>query len=50
MPEWSRHEFVHEAFHAAHTMLRIIGTDDEELGAYLAEWLYEQLCPEKEGK
>ena len=50
MPEWSRHKFVHEAFHAAHAMLRIIGTDDEELGAYLAEWLYEQLCPEEEGK
>ena len=51
MPEWDSRVFVHEAFHAAHAVMRIIGTQDEELGAFLVEWLFEELCwHEQKGK
>lgn len=43
MPEWDFSVFVHEAFHATHEALRIMNTDDEEFGAYIIEWLYEQM-------
>ena len=39
MPEWSLPVFAHEAYHAAQAILRYVGTDDEELGAYLVEWM-----------
>ena len=39
MPEWSIATFAHEAYHAAQAILRHVGTDDEELGAYLVEWM-----------
>ena len=39
MPEWSLPVFAHEAYHAAQAVLRHVGTDDEELGAYLVEWM-----------
>ena len=44
LPAWDSRVFVHEAYHAAQAVLREIGTDDEELGAYLAEWLFEEIC------
>lgn len=50
LPEWDSRVFVHEAYHAAQAVLRIIGTQDEELGAFLVEWLFEELCwKEKRG-
>ena len=39
MPEWDLPVFAHEAYHAAQAVLRHAGTDDEELGAYLVEWM-----------
>jgi hypothetical protein len=44
LPRWDSRVFVHEAYHAAQFVLREIGTSDEELGAYLVEWLFEELC------
>lgn len=44
LPEWDSRVFVHEAYHAAQAVLREIGSDDEELGAYLVEWLFEKVC------
>lgn len=50
LPEWDSRVFVHEAYHAAQAVLRIIGTQGEELGAFLVEWLFEELCwKEKRG-
>lgn len=39
MPRWSLPVFAHEAYHAAQAVLRCVGTTDEELGAYLVEWM-----------
>lgn len=53
LPKWDSRVFVHEAYHAAQAVLRIIGTQDEELGAFLVEWLFEEICwrgGEKKGK
>jgi hypothetical protein len=52
LPKWDSRVFVHEAYHATQAVLSIIGTQDEELGAYLVEWLFEELCwtPPKQGK
>lgn len=53
LPEWDSRVFVHEAYHAVQGMLRATGTqDDEELGAYLVEWLFEKICwsPPKAGE
>lgn len=52
LPKWDSRVFVHEAYHAAQAVLRIIGTQDEELGAFLVEWLFEEICwtPPKRGK
>lgn len=44
LQKWDSRVFVHEAYHAAHYILREISTDDEELGAYLVEWLFEEIC------
>jgi len=44
LPEWDSRVFVHEAYHAAQAVLRIIGTQDEELGAFLVEWLFGEIC------
>ena len=44
LPKWDSRVFVHEAYHAAQAVLRIIGTQDEELGAFLVEWLFEEIC------
>ena len=44
LPKWDSRVFVHEAYHAVQAVLRIIGTQDEELGAYLVEWLFEEIC------
>lgn len=44
LPKWDSRVFVHEAYHAAHAVLRIIGTQDEELGAFLAGWLFDEIC------
>ena len=50
LPEWDSRVFVHEAYHAAQAVLHIVGTQDEELGAFLVEWLFEELCwKEKKG-
>ncbi len=46
LPKWDPRVFVHEAYHAAQRILQEIGTDDEELGAYLVEWLFEEICPD----
>lgn len=52
LPKWDSRVFVHEAYHATQAVLRIIGTQDEELGAFLVEWLFEEICwtPPKQGK
>lgn len=52
LPKWDSRVFVHEAYHAVQAVLSIIGTQDEELGAYLVEWLFEEICwsPPKQGK
>jgi len=55
LPKWDSRVFVHEAYHAAQAVLHIIGTQDEELGAFLVEWLFEEICwappkRRKEGK
>lgn len=53
LPKWDSRVFVHEAYHAAQAVLRIIGTQDEELGAFLVEWLFEKICwapPNKDRK
>lgn len=53
LPKWDSRVFVHEAYHAAQAVLRIIGTRDEELGAFLVEWLFEKICwapPDKDKK
>lgn len=44
LPWWQRAVFVHEAYHATRAILRELGTDDEELGAYVLEWIYEGIC------
>ena len=44
MPKWDSRVFVHEMYHAVRYVLREIGTSDEELGAYLAGWLFEEIC------
>lgn len=44
LPKWDSRVFVHEAYHAVQAVLRIIGTQDDELGAYLVEWLFEEVC------
>lgn len=44
LPKWDSRVFVHETYHAAQAVLRMLGTDDEELGAYVAEWLFEEIC------
>lgn len=44
LPKWDSRVFVHEAYHAVQFVLREIGTSDEELGAYLAGWLFEEIC------
>ena len=50
LPEWDSRVFVHEAYHVAQAVLRCVGTQDEELGAFLVEWLFEELCwKEKKG-
>ena len=43
LPRWDSCVFVHEAYHAAQAMLRYVATNDEELGAYLVEWLFEEI-------
>ena len=43
LPKWDLRVFVHEAYHAAQAILRIVGTQDEELGAFLVEWLFEEM-------
>ena len=50
LPKWDSRVFVHEAYHAAQAVLRIIGTQDEELGAFLVEWLFEEICWAGHGK
>ena len=44
LPKWDSRVFVHEAYHAAQAGRRIVGTRDEELGAFLVEWLFEEIC------
>ena len=44
LPEWDSRVFVHEAYHATRRVLEEIGSDDEELGAYIIEWLFESVC------
>ena len=44
LPEWDSRVFVHEAYHAARLVLKEVDSDDEELGAYLIEWLFEKIC------
>jgi hypothetical protein len=44
LPKWDSRVFVHEAYHAVQAILHIVGTQDEELGAYLMEWLFEEVC------
>lgn len=44
LPEWDSRVFVHEAYHAARLVLKEVSSDDEELGAYLVEWLFEKIC------
>ena len=44
LPKWDSRVFVHEAYHAAQAVLHIIGTQDEELGAFIVEWLFEEIC------
>lgn len=44
LPKWDSRVFIHEAYHATQAVLRIIGTQDEELGAFLVEWLFEEVC------
>ena len=44
LPKWDSRVFVHEAYHAAQAVLRLIGTQDEEIGAFLVEWLFEEIC------
>lgn len=44
LPEWDSRVFVHEAYHAARLVLKEASSDDEELGAYLIEWLFEKVC------
>lgn len=44
LPKWDSRVFIHEAYHAARRVLQELGTDDEELGAYLIEWLFEEIC------
>ena len=50
MPKWSLSVFIHEAYHATQAVLRIIGTQDEELGAFFIEWLFEECALTKQGK
>lgn len=50
MAEWDSRVFVHEAYHATRKALCAINTDDEELGAYLVEWLFEQICWPQEAR
>lgn len=50
MPEWSRSVFIHEAYHAAHKVLKEISSDDEELGAYVIEWLTDAILGRDEPK
>ena len=50
LPKWDSRVFVHEAYHAAQAVLRITGTQDEELGAFLVEWLFEEICWGGKGK
>lgn len=45
LPKWDSRVFIHEAYHAAQAVLRLVGaTEDEELGAFLVEWLFEKIC------
>lgn len=44
MPKWDSRVFVHEMYHAVRYVLREVGTSDEELGVYLAGWLFEEIC------
>ena len=50
LPKWDSRVFVHEAYHAAQRVLQELGTNDEELGAYIIEWLFEEICWSGEGK
>ena len=52
LPKWDSRVFVHEAYHAAQAVLRMVGTQDEELGAFLVEWLFEKICwtPPNQGR
>ena len=50
LPKWDSRVFVHEAYHAVQAVLRIIGTQDEELGAFLAGWLFAEVCWRDWGK
>jgi hypothetical protein len=43
LPKWDSRVFVHEAYHAAQAILRLVGSQDEELGAYLVGWLFEEI-------
>lgn len=44
MPKWDSRVFVHEAYHAAQAILRAINSSDEELGAFIIEYLFERVC------
>ena len=48
LPKWSTPVFVHEVYHATQAVLRDLDTHDEELGAYVQEWIYEQICGRNE--
>ena len=43
MPEWDSSTLVHEMYHAVSAILRRIGTQDEETGAYLISHLFRSL-------
>jgi hypothetical protein len=45
IPEWRLSVFSHEAYHAVQAVLREVGTSDEELGAYLTEWIFRTIIP-----
>ena len=44
MPKWKSEVFVHEAYHATQFIMSDLSAEDEEVAAFVIEWIFGEIC------
>lgn len=44
LPKWRPEVFVHEAYHATQFIMDDLSAEDEEVAAFVIEWIFEEIC------